>query len=265
MIIEHDSSSDLPNEAARDASLRLRLDDVRQDMAAIFGPGAGQPDLAPRLAQPVRKGGAAQKGSQRRAAAGPIACAALGGLLLGMAAIAAPGLIHRMTAEPRASQPATTVAESPFEATAIAAPSLPPAPQPSAAPAVHPVAASAAVPATALATKKTAPPRPVAQSKEVRAAADPAPRGTQCQGDRLERHWCMRHDILEADRDLRLAYAKAISEGVERRFLVAHQRRWSRLRDRASRNPDAVLAGYRELAEDLERLAVNGRRRDRIS
>ena len=269
MIIE--SASPTGTSSVAVAPQRILLADVREDMAAIFGDGDALHAATPHRAQPIRKVGAIQiPGSAWRGAAGPIACAALGGLLLGMAAIGVPGLINRTTAPPRVAQPAITVTENPFESVAVTRPALlhrmpqaPPA-APSATVAGR-LAAARVAPAMPTSTAdERAPSKPAARSTETRASANPAPKGSQCEGDRLERHWCMRHDILEADRSLRLAYADAIAEGVERRYLVAHQRRWTRLRDRATRDPDAVLAGYRELAEDLRRLAINGRRRDRI-
>lgn len=271
MIVESAPPIGTPDVAAAAVSQRILLADVREDMAAIFG-GSGATTLPlPNHAQPVRKAGRPQPPvpSRRGSGAGPIACAALGGLVLGMAAIGVSGLTHHRMAPPRIAQAATTVAASPFETEAAARPAaLPPTQRaPTPAPPIVPVErpAAAVKPSIAVDAKtENVPSKPVDRPAEAQATADPAPSAPQCEGDRLERHWCMRHDILEADRNLRLAYAKAIREGVERRYLVAHQRRWTQLRDRATRDPDAVLGGYRELTDDLERLAVNGRRRDRL-
>ncbi|KKC27886.1 hypothetical protein WP12_00835 [Sphingomonas sp. SRS2] len=253
----------------------LLLSHVRDDMTAIFGATA-RSFPAPPHAMPVRKADDPKTYAafhrRRRIAAGPLVCAALAGLLLGVVAVGIPQLTGHMTAPRKIVAPAATVAENPFEAAPAlpirTAAAQPPAatPDPPVAKAINSPVAKAINPpvAKAIMVERT-PTKPVTRSDEARASAEAPPGGSQCAGDRLERHWCMRHDILEADRALRLAYARAIREGVERRFLVAHQRRWTQLRDRATRDPDAVLAGYRELADDLERLAVNGRRQDRIS
>ena len=271
MIVESAPPTGTPDVAAAGVSQRVLLADVRKDMTAIFGESDAFSPALPNHALPFRKAGRQQPPalSRRRSAAGPIACAALGGLVLGMAAIGVSGLTNRTIAPPQITRAATTVAASPFEAGAVARPAASTPTQRSSTPSPPIVSVkrptAAAKPSAAVNTKtENVPPEPVDRSAEVQATADSAPDVPQCEGDRLERHWCMRHDILEADRNLRRAYANAIREGVERRYLVAHQRRWTQLRDRATRDPDTVLAGYRELTDDLERLAVNGRRRDRL-
>lgn len=264
MIIETDHHADFPTAAAsHEPPAQPMLSDVRRDMAAIFGESAIAGRAGAQRAMPFRKADApAPPSARRRMKPAPLLVAALGGVILGMAAIGTPRLIgHDAPARP-AAPPATTVAASPFEGTA--SPDAGP-------PSVSPARASSSVSKSAARTepvrlaKTEKLEKPEKPAEERRASAQQASRGAQCEGDRLERHWCLRHDILKADRMLRLAYANAIREGVERRFLVAHQRRWTQLRDRASSDPDGVVAGYRELAEDLDRLSVNGRRRDRIS
>lgn len=76
--------------------------------------------------------------------------------------------------------------------------------------------------------------------------------GTPC--NRLGRRnfaWCMRPQLLEADRHLRSAYYYAARAGVDRRVLVAYRREWSRLRSRANSNPRLVTVGYRQMARQL--------------
>lgn len=264
MIIETDHYADGPPPAAsRKLPNQPRLAEVRRDMAAIFGENAIAGRARPLRAMPLRKAEPALQPQARRGLKpAPLLAAALAGLILGIAAIGTPRLIGHAAPDKPATAPATTVAASPFE---DATP--PDAAAPSAVPAPLSPAASKPVerPEPVRLAKTEMPKKPAKPAREGMAAAEPASRGAQCEGDRLERHWCLRHDILKADRTLRLAYANAIREGVERRFLVAHQRRWTQLRDRASSDPDGVVAGYRELAEDLDRLSVNGRRRDRIS
>lgn len=264
MIIETDHHSDpITASPARAPDARPALSGVRLDMAAIFGEGAKPGRTGPPRAAALRRSEAPlPPAAPRRRTAAPLLAAALAGLILGMAAIGTPRLISHMVPVRPAAPPATTVAASPFE-TVSPPPAIAIRPSP---PASKPAGRAGPVqPAEVKADVKKVEPRPAKRAEERPAPAEPAARGTQCEGDRLERHWCLRHDILKADRRLRLAYANAIREGVERRFLVAHQRRWTRLRDRASSDPDGVVAGYRELADDLERLSINGRQRDRIS
>jgi uncharacterized protein YecT (DUF1311 family) len=282
MIIEGDHHSDSSSLAAHKMSQRLLLADVRRDLATIFGDARASSTRRADRAQPVLKIDPARiSTTRRRVAAGPMICAALAGLLLGMAVTSAPGLIDHWAAPSKAmapAMPALTVVESPFEGGKMTTPPVPIhkiAAEPTTAsaalraasepgPVPAPTAARIQPPAVAQISDENAHPAPARRSEQEQASAGSASWESRCAGDRLERHWCMREDILEADRALRRAYAKAINEGVERRFLVAHQRRWTRLRDRATRDPDAVLEGYRELADDLERLAINGRQRDRI-
>lgn len=63
---------------------------------------------------------------------------------------------------------------------------------------------------------------------------------------------CLRPQILDADRQLRTAYNDAVQAGVERRELVAYRRQWSKLRKRANSDPRSVLAGFREIAQQLD-------------
>lgn len=267
MIIDTDQQADLPTaDASRKPLAQPTLSDVRRDMAAIFGESAMMGRAAPRRALPVRKPDVFAPPSARpQLKAAPALAAALAGLILGMAAIGTPRLLGHDAPSKPAAPPATAVAVSPFENIAPRDPP-PHAATPSAGPATTsppvPKPVERAEPVRLAKVEKLE--KPAKPPEKLRVPAEQASAGAECEGDRLERHWCLRHDILQADRMLRLAYANAIREGVERRFLVAHQRRWTRLRDRASSDPDGVVAGYRELAEDLERLSVNGRRRDRI-
>lgn len=63
---------------------------------------------------------------------------------------------------------------------------------------------------------------------------------------------CMRPQILDADQQLRTAYNDAVQAGVEKRQLAAYRRQWSKLRKRANSDPRSVLAGFREIAQQLD-------------
>lgn len=258
-------------EAVREQPARLLLADVRQDMAGIFsaaGPSTASP--IPRMIEvPLAAAiGPRAPMGRRRTALTPILAAATAGLLIGMAAM---GSLHLTELRDRlvpmaTSAPATSVTENPFEKSAGTSPApLPTRPVTVATagakatpPTVEPTNAAESIMEAEKPAEAKAP-TPIADKDE---PADSA--ASDCAGDRLERAWCMRPDILEADRRLRLAYAEAIRQGVERRFLIQHQRRWTRLRTLAPRDPDGVLEGYADLAGALERLSVNGRAADRI-
>ena len=67
-------------------------------------------------------------------------------------------------------------------------------------------------------------------------------------------------DLFLADRQLRRAYARAVSAGVPRPILVDYRNRWADLRDEASWRPDRVAVGYRAMAGDLTRMSQPPRR-----
>lgn len=266
MIVESTSRPDeRPDDERPVPTVHLSLADIRKDMTDIFGDPGPATTAAPwTRAVPVEGSSIpSAPAPRRRTGAGPLLAAAAGGLLLGMASIGGFHLAERSRPVP-APAPATGVAETPFER-ATERRDLPPK------------ATVVAVPAAATETSAR-PEMPRQQDRPDKRAEDDAPTRrvvadrpkettastSACEGDRLERAWCMRPDILEADRHLRLAYAEAIRQGVERRFLVEHQRRWARLRNLASRDPQGVLEGYGELARDLERLSIHGRAANRI-
>ncbi|KQX18094.1 MULTISPECIES: hypothetical protein [unclassified Sphingomonas] len=267
MIVESTRPDERPDEVPAVAPIRLSLADIRKDMTDIFGdPGPAATPVAPRTrAMPVEGSTIPSAPRARgRRGAGQLLAAATAGLLLGMAAIGGIHLVDSRSHSVPAAAPAIGVAETPFERGAerrdvprrarVAV-----VPAATAETAVHPEALRPPSASVKRATGETATPR-VAANRPGEATASPG----ACEGDRLERAWCMRPDILDADRHLRLTYAEAIDQGVERRFLVEHQRRWARLRNLASRDPQGVLEGYRELASDLKRLSIHGRAANRV-
>jgi uncharacterized protein YecT (DUF1311 family) len=245
----------------------VRRDDVHRDMVGIFGdPGPASQAPTPRTIEiPVTGMTTPIARRARRSGKGPL-LAAVAGLLIGMAG-AGGFYLGRMDDRPTlrpASAPATGVISNPFEdaAETDSGPNATTGATVTQAPTLATRRSEIEKPVEAKnATEVTKPPQKTAAEDK---PADKAVAAPECEGDQLERAWCMRHDILEADRRLRRAYAEAIQQGVERRFLVEHQRRWSRLRNLASRDPNGVLEGYGELAGDLERLSIHGRAADRI-
>jgi uncharacterized protein YecT (DUF1311 family) len=64
--------------------------------------------------------------------------------------------------------------------------------------------------------------------------------------------WCMRPQVLDADRQLRDAYQEAVRAGVDRSVLSNYRRQWSKLRGRANSDPRSVTGGYRQMARQLD-------------
>ena len=63
---------------------------------------------------------------------------------------------------------------------------------------------------------------------------------------------CMRPQIVDADLRLRTAYNQAAEAGVKRRKLVVYRREWSKLRKQTNSDPRRVLAGFHEIARELD-------------
>ena len=70
--------------------------------------------------------------------------------------------------------------------------------------------------------------------------------------DRWARDDCMHADIVNADRELRMAYERAVDDGVSEQVLYRYQVRWSRLLDRAYSDPDRVTAVLGSMARQLD-------------
>jgi len=239
------------------------LASVRADMEAIFGPPPiAKMTTGSKAALPFRAPGDKSPITQHHSKATPLLTGTAAGLLIGILAVGGYQMFGTRDPAPlgMVAAPTVGVAVPPFEAEddAISAP-----PEKTA-------------PVVAVARPQQTGPMPAGKNVSVKAATSSDAGGAraltasstrntaQCEEDRLERAWCMRSDILDADRRLRRAYSEAIRQGVERRFLIEHQRRWARLRKLAARDPDRVLKGYDSLASALERLSVNGRAANRI-
>ena len=96
------------------------------------------------------------------------------------------------------------------------------------------------------------------------ARADRRHGGESCNSlRRVDLAWCMRPQIVNADRQLRNAYHDAARAGVDRRVLVSYRNQWSRLRRRAISDPRRVAIGYRQMAQQLD--AARSSRRARNS
>lgn len=245
---------------------RIWLADVRADMDAIFGSAPDPTDQVAWRTTIVRPLDAnhpfLRAPSRRSRTMASVACT-VAGLLIGLSA--AGGLHLGDSSGGSALRPIVPpmagVASNPFEAE----------------PATTPVKAKQALATASGPPRSNAPMKGGEQAMLAKASTLPAPLiehprearpvrlASNCEGDRLERARCLRPDILDADRRLRRAYAEAIRQGVERPFLVEHQRRWARLRKQAIRDPDDVLEGYGELAGALERLSIHGRAANRVS
>lgn len=65
---------------------------------------------------------------------------------------------------------------------------------------------------------------------------------------------------MAADRELRGAYAAAERAGVDRRTLLDIRSDWKRLRGRANKDPQALIRGFGELAQELRAQTRRARR-----
>ena len=74
--------------------------------------------------------------------------------------------------------------------------------------------------------------------------------------------------VLSSDQHLRQTYDKAFHAGVTHEVLVEYRDRWNDLRDRFSSKPEALAAGYADLAADLRaeaEFARTGRKPSRLT
>jgi hypothetical protein len=262
---------------------------VASDMEAIFARGSrtgpraspGLPNGAIQVrsaAEPLREPG--RGAGVRLSRTGVIA--GLGAALLG--AVLGLGLSSRFE-DPPAPTPRRATS-TPFlagdfeEFPPAPAPQLrPDAPSPS--PAVSPVAARTPDPIEQV--EASPPVVEQARARNKAPADDPKPRATErktvrseavARSERVvareacddlplgERAWCLRPAILAADDRLRDAYASATRAGVDGDTLARYNERWSRLRGRTRRDPEDVLFGYNDLADDLSRLTRRHRERE---
>lgn len=195
---------------------------VAADMEAIF---ADAPLQAACVAEPpvqvLRRSGAGH-GRLRPALIGLV-------LAAGFAGVAAGTLIPRAPAAPPAPIIVAAAAPAPAESVrAAAADHIHIVAAPEAAPSAPPPAAQAA-PHRALRVRSI----PVIR----RHAAEPVT------------------SVAAADRRLRDAYARAVRAGVARPILVDYRDRWADLREREADRPERLAMAYRELSDDLGRMA----------
>nr|WP_089218744.1 hypothetical protein [Sphingomonas laterariae] len=141
----------------------------------------------------------------------------------------------------------------------------PPAPEP-----VAVVAASASPPAKKPPARPARAKRKAASKTEQLADASPsqpapvavaaAPAQPRCEGMTANREaWCLRPAVLEADKDLRAAYANAINIGVARSTLSSYRKRWAKLRKQSSDEPRHLIGSYRAMTEELALLSTQAR------
>jgi hypothetical protein len=95
-------------------------------------------------------------------------------------------------------------------------------------------------------------PRPSAVKRNV-ARATRSSVNRACVGlNRAERYECMHDQLVDADQQLRGAYARAIRAGVDPEMLLPYRRRWARLLDQADSDPHHVTATLGRMARDLD-------------
>lgn len=228
-----------PGRAARRELARA----VSADLEGIFRPAAPAAPDSPRQGR-VRSFAAAGAGARERRPAriGALVATALAGLALG-AVVANPPRIGGPKPQP--------------EPTRVAAIAVPPVnPPPALVTQPPPTVAPAPRPAPAAVQKASVKPKPkparAAPARQTARSSD----GYRCadlRGDAEAR--CAYPAVLAADRRLRDAYRQAVRAGVPRSTLVSYRSRWASLRHRADDQPERVIRGYREMAQDLTRLA----------
>ena len=227
------------------AATALRREGVAHDMHAIFAKGHGAP--APRRASAkvhVRMAVETRHPGRRngRRALRLAAFVCLAGTAVGLAVVA-----------PLRDRPATMRAPMPSAASALPRPTalmasvqLLPPDRPT------PVRATAAVPTMrAPAGGRTLQARFQSTHPADAASFEPSA-GCDADGQRYD---ACRRDVLAADRDLRLAYMRAVDSGVERDQLVSIRNRWARLRAMEYDRPDDLLVDYAALTDRLDREA----------
>ena len=147
--------------------------------------------------------------------------------------------------------------------TVVAAPQ--PAPLSQLAAFAAPASQAAQLPPNALgaasASDRTPRPKKAVAREASRPGAAVKPQRTRVAEATCGRHArCGRSQVLAADARLRRAYSDAIRAGVSNTVLIDYRERWWNLRRHAPREPGRVVAGYRQMASELDRLAANSPR-----
>lgn len=227
-------SGGIANPSGDTPGLDLSSTPVAQDMESIFGPAelsantAGNPSRA--LVPIVDR---SRDGARRRGRAGRRWV--IPGLVMAGVLALAGGLVEQGLPDDApvpAAKPMPSAAPRPVVAVETAVPG------PAVSPSVSPPRPNAAV-------------RTVARQTESSGRRSRENRSCQRLG-RIDLAWCMRPQIVSADRQLRNAYKNAVRAGVGRRALIAYRERWSRLRGQAMSDPRRVAFGYREMAQELD-------------
>lgn len=219
-----------PEEAASPVAERVgRAHEVAAEMEAIFGQAAHEGRaLAPRA---YAQAPAARV--ERRPGSGPFTLTNVGGVLAAaLAGVAIGSLLARVPQFERHAAPPTA------KPAALLVEALPPLQTPQTVDEV--LIASKAPPA------ETPAPRP--RAAPVRAHAVHRPRATT-------QACCTYSQVAAADRRLRSAYDSALQRGVPRDQIVAAHTRWSSARRRGAHDPVRLIADYRDIAADLDRMS----------
>jgi hypothetical protein len=221
---------------------------VADDLAGIFPESAGAPE--PRR---LRLGGRARTRAEQTSGRRAPRAARLGALAaVALVGVSAGAVLTKLPA--RKAEPAP-----PAAARQIAIVQGPPA-QPALAPlATLPINRPAPV-TTPVAAPVT--PAPAPTVKRIAAHAKPARRAPRLvtASTACGRGGCSRATVLAADARLRRAYAGALHAGVSQRALLDYRDRWWALRRRAPHEPARVVAGYRQMAAELDRMAARQRK-----
>jgi hypothetical protein len=210
------------------AERRDRARSVSSDLEAIFGQPrpAGAEPRARRMSAAQRRVEGEPAHRLSAASMGGLAAAALAGLAAGALLMKAPDKPASLARSHPAALPVEMIA-----------------------PPQTPQAADAALAAAA--------PVPVAPAPTVSNASAPA-----LHSGKPRRAGLGYAQVQAADRRLRGAYAAAIRAGAPRAVLVENRDRWASLRRRSADDPARLIAGYGDIARDLDRAAARSRGRE---
>lgn len=210
---------------------------TRPSRAIVIKPGAARPRLWP---YPL-----------------VLACVAAAGVLVGAMTDELAMIFGRSNPGPTPSSAALELRTvRPLSAAIdpqVAVSRIDPAPKP-------PTAAPAAKAAAPPAAERAASASRAARSQQSRSAPRTSEKASSCAGlTGAAEQRCAYPKLLAADRRLRHAYERAAEAKVPRQALVSYQRRWSRLRGEARRDPERVARAYDRLAAELRQAARDRR------
>lgn len=230
-----------------------RSSNVERDMEAIFGEPATESDRAPRQLPPIELAEPRDRTTRSLVLTASLTAAAL------IVGLGVSSQRHQLTDWAQAATAAPTPRGNSRLPTIQKAS---PVPAPASSINQTPQPLSSNSPAKMIDAADPKPPQRNASTRAVLTRSEPKALGAKADTahtnqscanlDGWPRDDCMQADVVEADRELRMAYARAVDDGVSGQVLNRYQRRWSRLLDRAHSDPDRVTAMLDSMARQLD-------------